>query len=701
MRTFGQIHAKLRRQNRKNYTLLVVCNLFSVMLITAFVSMMRSPTVLTILPEGGDSRKQVMAIFVLAVVGCGIFTTYAASLFFRFKSRETGILMALGASVSQLRLQLFKELALIAIGSCLVGNLLGTPLAWCIWQLFRLLLVDTKEMALSFDPQAYLYAGAFSLFTIVTLFIMGSRFIRRTNIIDIVNEQRRTEPIRDVRNWYGPVGIVLILAGGFMGYFAPSVCILVFHWYPSFWINILYLPLFIGLYIVLMHAVVRGWGRGKNRYEHIITHSMMKFQGRQTVRNMLVITVLLAGAYFAAFYTPMLGTSAILETEQRPIDYAFHYRADQRMLTRPDIERMAAEEGVTITSWQETDFVNLGQDGQKFIDDGGGKYHYEYSPLLQGGNYISERNFNLMSGQSIDIQPGQYGAVLAKDGSGDHYISTDTTRLTNMVSRKTLKTSFQGYVYDDMMAAKFYIMDDSDYAAITADLTNEWKEKLIYFNVKHALETYHFAKRLYNGIIDHSGPECEISSYFNRVGNFAAMEVGDPSWQDAKEKDGLSYAARNTLEFKMQWKYAPQFRVLDRSDFMSNFAVFFMLFVFIAIICFAAVLVIGFTRCMTIAINNRQVYDDLKHLGAGPNYLYHSVRGQVSKVFGVPALVGTVMIYVLYVMIMYFNDQLLTPTEMTGLMNCLLVVAGLSTLLWGFYRYTLRKVCKMLNVKKA
>lgn len=701
MRTFGQIHAKLRRQNRKNYTLLVVCNLFSVMLITAFVSMMRSPTVLTILPEGGDSRKQVMAIFVLAAVGCGIFTTYAASLFFRFKSRETGIFMALGASVSQLRLQLFKELASIAIGSCLAGGLLGTPLAWCIWQLFRLLLVDTKEMALSFDPQAYLYSGAYSLFTIVTLFVMGSRFIRRTNIIDIVNEQRRTEPMRDVRTWYGPVGIVLILAGGFMGYIAPSVCILVFHWYPSFWINILYLPLFIGLYMVLMHTVVRGWGRGKSRYKHIITHSMMKFQGRQTVRNMLVMTVLLAGACFAAFYTPMLGTSAILETEQRPIDYAFHYRADQRMLTRPDIERMASEEGVTITSWQETDLVNLGQDGQKFIDDGGGRYHYEYSPLLQEENFISERNFNLMSGQSIDIQQGKYGAVLAKDGSGDHYISVDTTLLTNMVSRTTLKISFQEYIYDDMMAAKFYILDDSDYAAITAGLTDEWKEKLIYFNVKHALDTYPFAKRLYNGIIDHSGPECEISGYFDRISIFASKEAEAPSWKAAKEKDGLSYAARNTLEFKMQWKYAPQFRVLDRNDFISNFAVFLMLFVFIAIICFASVLVIGFTRCMTIAINNRQVYVDLKHLGAGPNYLYHSVRGQISRVFGVPAVVGVVMSYSLYFMIMYFNDLLLTPMEIAGLLNCLLVAAGLSALLWGFYRYTLLKVCRILDVRKA
>lgn len=701
MKTFGQIHAKLRHHNRKNYTLLVVCNLFSVMLITAFVFMMRSPTVLTILPEGGDSRKQMMAIFVLAVIGCGVFTTYAASLFFRFKSRETGIFMALGASVSQLRLQLFKELALIAAGSCLMGALLGIPLSWGIWQLFRLLLVDTEEMVLTFDPQAYVYAGAFSLFTIVTLFAMGLRFIHRTQIIDIVNEQRRTERMRDVRPWYGPVGIILMLAGGFMGYIAPSVCILVFHWYPPAWINILYLPLFIGLYMVLMHTVVRGWGRGQSHYKHIITRSMMKFQGRQTVRNMLVITVLLAGAYFAAFYTPMLGTGSILETEQRPVDYAFHYRADQSMLTRSEMEQMASEEGVAITSWQEADFANLGQDGQQFIDDGGGKYHYEYSSLLQEGNYISERSFNQMTGQNVDIHPGKFGAVLAKDGSGDYRITTDSTLLTNMATRKTLKTSFQGYLYDDMMATQYYVLDDADYALITTGLTNSWKEKLIYFNVNNAMETYPFAKRLYNDIIDHSGSEVEVSTYFNRISAASAKEGVDPAWKEAKQQDGLSYTDRNSMEFKMYWKYTPQFRVLDRSDFVANFAVFLMLFVFIAIICFAAVLVIGFTRCMTIAIYNRQVYDDLRHLGASQNYLYRSVREQISKVFGVPAVVGTVLIYTLYSIIMYFNDNLLTQMEIAGLLNCLLVVAGLSAVLWGFYRYTLHKVCRMLNIKKA
>ena len=43
---------------------------------------------LSVFPEGGDSRKQMTMIFVLAVLGCGVFTTYASGLFFRHKSRD-------------------------------------------------------------------------------------------------------------------------------------------------------------------------------------------------------------------------------------------------------------------------------------------------------------------------------------------------------------------------------------------------------------------------------------------------------------------------------------------------------------------------------------------------------------------------------------------------------------------------------------
>ena len=85
--TFQDVYRTLRRKNRAQYGLLVFCDFVSVLLITSYAAIIRSPTMLNVLPEGGDSRKQLYMIFTLAVIGCAAFTLYAAGLFFRFKSQ--------------------------------------------------------------------------------------------------------------------------------------------------------------------------------------------------------------------------------------------------------------------------------------------------------------------------------------------------------------------------------------------------------------------------------------------------------------------------------------------------------------------------------------------------------------------------------------------------------------------------------------
>ncbi len=118
-------------------------------------------------------------VFVLSVLGCAVFTTYAAGLFFRQKSRETGVFLALGASRKQLQRELGKELALISLCSCAAGAILGGPLAWGVWQLFRLFWWTPRRWSSTFDPQAYLLSLAFAAYVVVMLFLMGGRSVRK------------------------------------------------------------------------------------------------------------------------------------------------------------------------------------------------------------------------------------------------------------------------------------------------------------------------------------------------------------------------------------------------------------------------------------------------------------------------------------------------------------------------------------------
>ena len=707
MKTFSEVYAALRRKDRGQYGLLAGCCFFSVLLITAYACMMRSPTILTILPEGGDSRKQVMMVFVLAVIGCAVFTTYAAGLFFRQKSRATGVFLALGASRGQLRRELVKELTLIAFGSCAAGAVLGAPLAWAVWQGFRTFLVDSQEMPLSFDPQAYLLALAFSAYVVVMLFALAARFIRRTNIIDIVQESHKSEPIRAVPRWYGPAGIALALAGALLGYLMPTFFVKVLHWYAPGAVDALfYLPALAGMYMILLHTVVNGWRR-KNQYRHIISRSMMKFQGRQTVRNMLVMTLLIAGAYFASFYSPMLSSSSENTYASRPIDFEYHWRADQSLPQRDEVQALAEETNVAITSWAQQGAAVLGKDGTYSIETDTGfgtTYTTVYTELLKGATFFSESAYNALTGQDVDIPAGACANILDDEGGSGYLSGGDATHLTNMATGATLDvTPIEPLWYTMLLGC--YVLDDTDYAALTEGLTDVWREEYVFFDVADVENSYPFAKALFDEIVDRSGPEVEVGDYYDDVAAALAAqadEVYDYSPEAAASR-GLftpDYSDRDSSGFRNYWKYMPQFRILDQNDFVTTMAVFLMLFIFIAIVCFAAVIVIAFTRCMTIALVNARVYDDLRHLGASNGYLFHSVRGQIGRVFLVPALVGTGLIWIFYMMILYFNGDPLgfTHSELAGITSCAAMVAGVSVLLYAVYRITRRSVCRALHI---
>lgn len=705
MRHFSEVYRHLRRKNWRQYALLAGCTFFSVLLITAYACMMRSPTVLTILPEGGDSRKQVMMVFVLAVLGCAVFTTYASGLFFRQKSREIGTFLALGATRHQLKTELSKELALLSLGSCAAGALLGVPLSWGIWQIFRTMIVDTEEMVLRFDAQAYLFALAFSVFVILMLFLMGWRSIRRTNIIDIVQESHKSEPIRAVPRWYGPVGVLLIALGGFLGYFMSSFFVKVLHWYaPSVVDALFYLPALIGLYILLLHTVVNGWGGKKKQYRDLISTSMMKFQGRQTVRNMLVMTVLLAGAYFASFYAPMMLSSSGTSVASRPYDYLYHYRCDQDMIGQNDVAQLAQKHNVDITTWVTATGSILGTDGMEHIETEssiGVTYTEEYRELLQSATFLPERAYNAITSQKIDLAPGTCANVLDDDGGSSYLSGGDVTHLTNMVTGKTLDvTPAEPLSYTMLLGC--YVLDDRDYEAISAGLTGQWQEDYVLFNVTDVEASFPFAKALFYDIVDHSGPEVEVFDAWDPVARQIAIEETgsyfcDPESLEESGTSSIDYDKPDSTEFRTSWKYMPQFKILDETELVKTMAVFLMLFIFIAIVCFAAVIVISFTRCMTIGMTNARVYDDLRHLGAPRSYLYRSVKGQVSRVFRVPILVGTILIYAFYTLIMYSNGEPMgiTPSEASGMITCLGVIAVVSLLLYLVYRLTLKKVCSV------
>ena len=114
----------------------------------------------------------------------------------------------------------------------------------------------------------------------------------------------------------------------------------------------------------------------------------MKFQGKQTVNNMLVVTVLIAGACFGMFYLPMMGGSQIMETNGRPYDYSFRYPADNTFASEKNLTELAAKEGLSIDDYRNTSYITLGMDGEEEIEDSGNNYHVERREFSNEGRCV-------------------------------------------------------------------------------------------------------------------------------------------------------------------------------------------------------------------------------------------------------------------------------------------------------------------------
>lgn len=698
--TMKKMEQKLRRADRKYAKLYLFCNFMALMIISAYSALMVSPTVQTVFPPGGDSRRQMNAIFVMTLFGCVVFTLYAVGLFFRHKSRQLGILMALGASRRKLLPGLFREVFILSAFSCTAGIAAGFPFVWLIWSAFRLFLVDSSEMELHFDLRCLFLSLGFLLLVVCSACLSAWRYVRRTNIMEVIREEHINEPVKELGKWCGPAGFILILTGAVMGYAAPGFWQRVFSAYPPAWCSIMYAPVFVGLYMVMLHTVVNGWGnRRKNPYKNIISRSLMKFQGKQTVNNLIIVTILIAGACFAIFYLPAVASGALLGYAERPFDYYYEYRADQCVPGEDAVRELAGEYQLTLKDWAQCEYITVGAGGRMQVEEADGRhFHVEYMPVAVEMNLLSEDAYRVLTGEAAKIDSGTYRCVTNRDESS---LSTNESaeHLTNMTTRMQLETSFAGYLHYDLLVGEvcFAVVSNEDYAKLAEGLSDEWRGCVVQFNVDQK-DSYAFAKDFYHRFVSSFDESCEYAAYYDRVYKIVLEEEGKAYWGDSDLMMQVYYEEMDSSTFKLSWRYQPKFRILDQNDFLVMMAVFFMMFLFIFIVCLTTALVVCYTRCQTIALNNRYLFDDLRKLGASPDFMGKEVCSQCSNVFRIPAIVGTGAMYLLFAMILYANDGRIVFSEIIALGICFGVILLVGIMVFLVYGVTVRNMKKQLEI---
>lgn len=698
--TMSNVISKLRKNSIKNYYVLAFCITLSVLLVTSFALMFFSPTVMNIFPKGGDSRKQGYMIFSIAIVGCAVFTTYASSLFFKYKSREFGILMALGERKSKLKKVLLKELLFI-IPICLVaGIFLSVPTSYGIWKLFQIFIVDTKEMAYQFGATGLLFGTWFCVFVTLCIFINGVKFIKRSNIMDVIYEQRKSEVVKDIKPWTGIVGWILVISGLFLGYGVPTIVVEVVGYnIPSIW-NGVYLLSLVGIYMIITHAIIYS-KKGKNPrkyYKNIISTNMMRFSGRQTVKNMCVITFLIAGGLFAAFYGPTMMANLLVDIKNTTIDYSFYYKGSENQISKDEIYSLANNHDVSITDYYEVDAISLITNGYYRDYDENNMLINEYIEKMQYDEFFRESDFNRVSGQNIKVNESEYYRIVAEGDSESIWNKwDDLDTITHPVTGELEKIKFAGTVSFRPFIKEYqgkYVISDEDYSRLSKGLPLEQYDKFVLFNVINPEETYAFAKDLKGEIINRSSEDVAVSTSYDEYEKMIAYQKGEEYWYDTK----LNLSPEDTQLF-MEWKYYPMFKPLDSQDILKNMAVFLMLFTYIAVICLAATAIITYTRAVTIGLDNKQLFSDIKKLGANNKYIEKNIKKQLAKVFIYPTVIGSIFIYMMYFAIFYGNSGgNISQGEFLGLLVGLGIILLVILFMFIVYKFSLIKVKRIADI---
>jgi len=173
---------------------------------------------------------------------------------------------------------------------------------------------------------------------------------------------------------------------------------------------------------------------------------------------------------------------------------------------------------------------------------------------------------------------------------------------------------------------------------------------------------------------------------------YVADQKGEEYWADSfKEK--LELSVDNTQ--LALWKYNPLLEQINKQDAFKVYAVYYMLLIYISIICLISVIIISYTRGITIGLESKDLFQNLKKLGANEDYINKCLKRQLSKVFIYPCIVGSALTFTLFCMILWANNNQIEYYEWVAIGINAILTSIMFLIMFLVNKFTYRKV-KML-----
>ena len=702
--TLRNLWGKLRKRNKGDYRQFQFSTAFAVMLISSFLMLVCSPLIQGALPEGGDSEKQIWMSFAVSAIGCVVFVLYVTKLFLRYKSREIGIFLALGAEKHTLKRSLAGELAQMTAVCSAIGILLGAVIAFTTGNIIEVLIADVYDGNFTFTASGLLLSVCYALVLFLFIQFQAGRAMKRTNVMEVINEQRRQEPMKkSVSKAYLISGIALALAGIFCALILPQIVAYTTGIFLGAWTNAFYLAAVFGVYRVLVYTV-SSHQRGRNPqkyYNNLIDYGMMKFQGVSVVRNMLVITLLLFGGLYAVSYLPMMLSDS---SSERGYEAEYSYRClnDADEPSESGINDLAEACGITVENYREGDFLRVFGSGTERDADENNQLIETYYDRFAQYDVTSASEFEKLTGISLDIPAGSYYQIIGSTsyeniwnhfGDMDKlYIESEDAYLPlsyiDTVPYESLNISGDNNMGD----ASRFVVSDADFDRLKAGLSDSSLETQVLFDTEgNTSDEIAFSNELFRTFAEGMSDGMDVLTYYN------AASAEREGAEYTETFSGAVVDPENPLK-AADWQFAPQLVPLLDQQMIMALAARLLTFSYIFIICIAAVGVIGYTRSQSVGLTNQQVFEDIRRLGADRQYRRALMRRQLRKVFVLPTILGAGLCLLYELLMRWNNDGQISAGEIKSMLIITVIAAVIAVYQYAVYRLSVRKTGRLLKL---
>lgn len=655
--TLRNLWGKLRKRNKGDYRQFQFSTAFAVMLISSFLMLVCSPLIQGALPEGGDSEKQIWMSFGVSAIGCVVFVLYVTKLFLRYKSREIGIFLALGAEKHTLKRSLAGELAQMTAVCSAIGILLGAVIAFTTGNIIEVLIADVYDGNFTFTASGLLLSVCYALVLFLFIQFQAGRAMKRTNVMEVINEQRRQEPMKkSVSKAYLISGIALAPAGIFCALILPQIVAYTTGIFLGAWTNAFYLAAVFGVYRVLVYAVS---------------------------------------------YLPMMLSDSSSERDYEA-EYSCRCLNDADEPSESGINDLAEAYGITVENYREGDFLRVFGSGTERDADENNQLIETYYDRFAQYDVTNASEFEKLTGISLDIPAGSYYQIIGSTsyeniwnhfGDMDKlYIESEDAYLPlsyiDTVPYESLNISGDNNMGD----ASRFVVSDADFDRLKAGLSDSSLETQVLFDTEgNTSDEIAFSNELFRTFAEGMSDGMDVLTYYN------AASAEREGAEYTETFSGAVVDPENPLK-AADWQFAPQLVPLLDQQMIMALAARLLTFSYIFIICIAAVGVIGYTRSQSVGLTNQQVFEDIRRLGADRQYRRALMRRQLRKVFVLPTILAAGLCLLYELLMRWNNDGQISAGEIKSMLIITVIAAVIAVYQYAVYRLSVRKTGRLLKL---